>query len=85
MPFVRGYVGANSSTKRPARANVRSSWGELRAARPWEELGGLRDLPLPDEVWDGVGPHGQLPQLHPVPGGQPEREALGYGVRKRAA
>jgi D-alanyl-D-alanine carboxypeptidase len=83
--FARGYVGGDLfdlQTRAPARGN---RGGKLRSSWPGEELGGPGHLPLRDEVRDGVGSHGQLPWLHPVPGGESQWEALCDGVGQRAA
>ena len=52
---------------------------------PGGELGGVGRVPLRDEVRDGVGPHGQHPRLHPVHGGQSQREPLGHRLGKLTA
>ena len=59
--FVRGYVGGDLFDLKTRARQRKVFEGSLRSSWPWEELGGLRHLPLRDEVRDGVGPHGQLP------------------------
>ena len=83
--FVRGYVGGDLFDLKTRARQRKVFEGSLRSSWPGEELGGLGHLPLRDQVRDGVGPHGQLPRLHPVPGGEPERQALCDGVGQRAA
>jgi hypothetical protein len=80
--FIRGYVGGELFDRR-TRAQQRRVLEGGSSEPPGPGYNSAGRLPLPDEVRDGVGSHGQYSGLHPVHGGQPRRQPLCGSVRQR--